>query len=77
MVKENRPQNIQLISINLVEETGLLELCKVILTFKNWQTETLNSIVYDKSNGFLEGINKLTKIIKRSAFVNADGAILR
>lgn len=51
-----------------LESSGISELQEVIKTFKNWQTEILNSFVYDYSNGFLEGINNLTKVIKRNAF---------
>jgi len=47
---------------------GILEMSDVIKTFKNWQTEILNSFVYNYSNGFLEGINNSTKVIKRNAF---------
>lgn len=47
---------------------GILEMSDVIKTFKNWETEILNSFVYNYSNGFLEGINNSTKVIKRNAF---------
>lgn len=47
---------------------GISEMSDVIKTFKNWQTEILNSFVYHYSNGFLEGINNSTKVIKRNAF---------
>lgn len=52
----------------LVEKSGLPEFKKSIQTLKNWQIEILNSFVYDLSNGFLEGINNHTKVIKRNAF---------
>lgn len=52
----------------LVEESGIPEFRKNIKTIKNWQTEILNSFVYGYSNGFLEGINNHTKVIKRNAF---------
>jgi transposase len=51
-----------------VEESGIPEMRKAIRTFRNWQTEILNSFVYGYSNGFLEGINNLTKVLKRNAF---------
>jgi len=51
-----------------VEATGITELIKAIGTFRNWQTEILNSFVYGYSNGFLEGINNTTKVIKRNAY---------
>jgi transposase len=52
----------------IVETSGIPEMKKAIKTFKNWQTEILNSFVYNYSNGFLEGINNSTKVIKRNAF---------
>lgn len=51
-----------------VEVEGIPEFTRAIQTFKNWQTEILNSFVYNYSNGFLEGINNLTKVIKRHAY---------
>lgn len=51
-----------------VEESGIPEMMKAIETFKNWQVEILNSFVYNLSNGFLEGINNSTKVIKRNAY---------
>ncbi|KPL58657.1 transposase, partial [Rossellomorea vietnamensis] len=41
---------------------------KAAQTLKNWQIEILNSFMYNYSNGFLEGINNLTKVMKRNAF---------
>lgn len=52
----------------MFEEEGISELASVVKTFKNWQIEILNSFVYKYSNGFLEGINNSTKVIKRNAF---------
>jgi transposase len=52
----------------LVEETNIPEFLKTIKTLKNWQVEILNSFAYNYSNGFLEAINNLTKVIKRNAF---------
>lgn len=51
-----------------VEQEGIPEFVKAICTFKNWQTEGLNSFLFDDSNVFLEGMNNLTKVMKRSAF---------
>ncbi|MBE3568734.1 MAG: ISL3 family transposase [Bacillales bacterium] len=51
-----------------VEELGILEMMKAIKTLQNWQTEILNSFVYDQSNGFLEGINNTTKVLKRNGY---------
>jgi transposase len=72
--KEIGIDNIKLVKEELlnfyhkVESMGIPELCKAIETFKNWQTEILNSFVYDYSNGFLEGINNTTKVLKRNAY---------
>ncbi|WP_075980617.1 ISL3 family transposase [Bacillus massilinigeriensis] len=52
----------------MVEDTGIKEMCQAVKTFKNWQIEILNSFVYKYSNGFLEGINNSTKVLKRNAF---------
>lgn len=52
----------------LVTASGIPEFQKAIGTFRNWQTEILNSFAFPYSNGFLEGINNLTKVIKRNAF---------
>lgn len=72
--KEIGIENIQLVKEELqdfylkVESIGIPELCKAIETFKNWQTEILNSFVFGYSNGFLEGINNTTKVLKRNAY---------
>ena len=50
------------------DHEGISEMRDIIKTFKNWQTEILNSFVYNYSNGFLEGINNSTKVIKRNAY---------
>lgn len=52
----------------VVEKSSILEMNQAMATFKNWQTEILNSFVYDYSNGFLEGINNSTKVLKRNAY---------
>lgn len=52
----------------LVAQSGIPEFQKAMRTFHNWQTEILNSFAFPYSNGFLEGINNLTKVIKRNAF---------
>lgn len=72
--KEIGKDDIALVKRNLldlykrIEEEGIDELLQTKKTFKNWQTEILNSFVFDYSNGFLEGINNLTKVMKRNAF---------
>jgi transposase len=52
----------------VVEESGIPEMIQAIETFRNWQVEILNSFVYGHSNGFLEGINNTTKVIKRNGY---------
>lgn len=72
--KENGPEKIlqtkeQLIAFyQLVTKTDIPEFNRAIKTLQNWQIEILNSFAYNLSNGFLEGINNLTKVMKRNAF---------
>ena len=51
-----------------VEEANIPAFKKRIETLKNWQVEVLNSFVFDYSNGFLEGINNKSKVLKRNAY---------
>ncbi|SOB91244.1 transposase [Ureibacillus xyleni] len=51
-----------------VEELNIPSFLKSIQTLKNWQIEILNSFVFGYSNGFLEGINNKTKVLKRNAY---------
>ena len=51
-----------------VEDSKIPAFIKAIRTFKNWQTEILNSFSFGYSNGFLEGINNKTKVLKRNAY---------
>ena len=51
-----------------VEEATIPAFLKAIRTFKNWQVEILNSFSFKYSNGFLEGINNKTKVMKRNAY---------
>lgn len=53
---------------DLVKSSGIPEFQKNIQTIKNWEKEILNSFVYGYSNGFLEGINNHTKVMKRNAY---------
>ena len=72
--KENGPEKILQTKETLyafyerVKQVEIQEFNKAIKTLQNWQVEILNSFVYNYSNGFLEGINNLTKVIKRNAF---------
>lgn len=52
----------------LVEASGLKEFQKAIETFRNWQKEIMNSFAFGLHNGYVEGINNQTKVIKRNAF---------
>lgn len=51
-----------------IDDAGIPEFKRSAQTLKNWQNEILNSFRYNYSNGFLEGINNLTKVMKRNAF---------
>lgn len=51
-----------------VEEANIPAFLKAIQTFKNWQVEILNSFSFGYSNGFLEGINNKSKVMKRNAY---------
>ena len=51
-----------------VEEANIPSFIKRIQTIKNWQVEILNSFVFNYSNGFLEGINNKSKVLKRNAY---------
>ena len=69
-----KEQNISVVKAGLeafyrkVEETENPAFLKAIQTFKNWQVEILNSYAFGYSNGFLEGINNTSKVIKRNAY---------
>ena len=52
----------------VVEEKQNPTFSKAIKTFKNWQMEILNNYVFCYSNGFLEGINNTSKVLKRNAY---------
>ncbi|MFC2949124.1 ISL3 family transposase [Virgibacillus sediminis] len=51
-----------------VEKSGMEEFIKAIQTLQNWQPEILNSFAFGYNNGFIEGLNNQTKVIKRNAF---------
>ncbi|WP_025727023.1 transposase, partial [Heyndrickxia ginsengihumi] len=53
---------------NQVIESGIKEFIQAIKTLKNWQIEILNSFAFGYTNGFVEGLNNQTKVIKRNAF---------
>lgn len=72
--KENGPENILQTKESLkhfykeVEKANVPEFLNAIKTLQNWQIEVLNGFAYNYSNGFLEGINNLTKVMKRNSF---------
>lgn len=72
--KVNGEQNLQQTKekLNLfykaVEKSDIPEFQRAIKTLKNWQKEILNSFSFGYTNGFVEGLNNLTKVIKRNAF---------
>ena len=51
-----------------VEESGIPELSKTVQTYRNWEREILNRFEFNYSNGFVEGLNNLTKVMKRNGF---------
>ncbi|PBB04569.1 transposase, partial [Salimicrobium humidisoli] len=53
---------------DLVASSGMKEFMAAVDTFRNWQTEIMNSFMFDYSNGFVEGLNNQTKVLKRNAF---------
>lgn len=53
---------------DLVRESGIIAFQKAIETFHNWQKEIMNSFAFDLHNGYIEGINNQTKVIKQNAF---------
>lgn len=53
---------------DLVKASGIEEFKKAMETFQNWQKEIMNSFAFNLHNGYVEGINNQTKVIKRNAF---------
>uniref|UniRef100_UPI000488342C transposase n=2 Tax=Halalkalibacillus halophilus TaxID=392827 RepID=UPI000488342C len=51
-----------------VKKVGIPEFEKAIETIQNWQKQIMNSFGYELHNGYIEGINNQTKVIKRNAF---------
>jgi transposase len=51
-----------------IDDAEIPEFQRAAQTLKNWQMEILNSFSYNYSNGFIEGLNNLTKVMKRNAF---------
>ncbi|MFB4170156.1 ISL3 family transposase [Virgibacillus sp. JSM 102003] len=53
---------------DLVKASQVDEFEKAIETLQNWQKQIMNSFAFDLHNGYIEGINNQTKVIKRNAF---------
>lgn len=53
---------------DLVKASEIEEFMKAAETFQNWQKEIMNSFAFNLHNGYIEGINNQTKVIKRNAF---------
>ncbi|SDI91746.1 Transposase [Alteribacillus bidgolensis] len=51
-----------------VHNESMPEFIQTIQTLKNWQVEILNSFAFGYTNGFIEGLNNQTKVMKRNAF---------
>ena len=51
--------------IEKLESSEIKESLYLGSTFRNWQKEIENSVKYGINNGFVEGSNKKTKVIKR------------
>ncbi len=52
----------------MVKNSFIRNFDSVVKTFKNWQTEILNAFVYSYNNGYIEGVNNTTKVIKRMSY---------
>lgn len=72
--KKNGPNHLQATKshlytfYDLVKESGVEEFEKAIGTLQNWQKEIMNSFGFHLHNGYIEGINNQTKVLKRNAF---------
>lgn len=72
--KEKGPEHIEEIKEDLhtflekLDRCGIPEFIRTAQTYRNWETEILNRFAFGYSNGFVEGLNNLTKVIKRNGF---------
>ena len=72
--KEKGPEHIEEIKegfhtfLEKLDQCGIPELIRTAQTYRNWETEILNRFAFGFSNGFVEGLNNLTKVIKRNGF---------
>ncbi|PRO67311.1 ISL3 family transposase [Alkalicoccus urumqiensis] len=51
-----------------VEASEMPDFQDALTTFRNWESEILNSFTFGYTNGPIEGLNNQTKVIKRNAF---------
>lgn len=51
-----------------VIESGNEAFMKVVKTFKRWKREILQSFMYPYNNGYIEGVNNTTKVMKRMSY---------
>ncbi len=74
IAKASGPTNLKSIKkrlyqyYDLVKTSGVIEFERSISTFQNWQKQIMNSFAFELHNGYVEGINNQTKVIKRNAF---------
>jgi len=54
--------------ISLVNESQIPSFQKVTKTFTRWKQEILQSFMYPFNNGYIEGVNNTTKVIKRMSY---------
>ena len=54
--------------LDKLDGCGIPEMMRTAQTYRNWETEILNRFAFGYSNGFVEGLNNLTKVIKRNGF---------
>ena len=72
--KENGEENMRETKAGLyafyeaVREAAIPEFGQMVKMLQNWETEILNTFRFGYNNGFVEGLNNLTKVIKRNAF---------
>lgn len=51
-----------------VEQSGNRAFKKVVKTYKRWKKEILHAFMYPYNNGYIEGVNNTTKVIKRMSY---------
>lgn len=51
-----------------VDASGVEAFHSVVRTFKRWQKEIIHSFMFPYNNGYIEGVNNTTKVIKRNSY---------